>query len=363
MINSIVTILFCLLVADSSNQTVLSAAERFFFRNDYQQAAEMIDGCEWSDQLLWNRAGLLRDLCDGGWSMDCPLMGLGSFQPFKTSVSIHFSGEFQPGDSVSIVLPIPSVLPWQTAEGPPEIEIVGISGSSSISNGWLELNGVSEGAFEIEFSQDVSVIPFSFTISTLSSTDEAMVPFPGEDPFLDSCLDTEVFWAGDDPVYIKATVLAANEPNPVRLLGRVMDEISILYSSATPLTEQILFFPLSELALRGEIMNSASAASLGAALLRRLQIPSLVVPGRMIGNGDIGFLLAAYVKPFEWMVVSPYPLGFTSFGSLHPPIMKSWFNGVSGITFHAEYLADNGLWHSIPFNSPSFTHTVEISIR
>ncbi len=342
---------------------MLSAAERFFFRNDYQQAAAMIDGCDWSDQGLWNRAGLLRELCDGGWNLDCPLMGQGSFQPFKTAVCIHFSGEFQPGDSVRVVLPIPSVLPWQTTEGSPEIEIFGISGSSSISNGWLELNGVSEGAFEIEFSQDVSVIPPAFTVSTLSSIDEAMVPFPGEDPFLDSCLDTEVFWAGEDPVYMKASVLASNEPNPVRLLERVMDEISILYSSATPLTEQILLFPLSEMALQEEIMNSASAASLGAALLRRWQIPSIAVPGRMIGNGDIGFLLAAYVKPFEWMVISPYPSGFTAFGSFNPPIMKSWFNGVSGITFQAEYLADNGLWHSIPVNSPTFSHTVEISIQ
>ena len=363
MINSIATILFCIIAADSSDQTVLSAAERFFFRNDYQQAAEMIDGCEWSDQLLWSRAGLLRDLCDGGWSRDCPVMDQGIFQPFNTGVNIFLRGEFQQGDSVRIVIPIPTVLPWQTPLGTAEIEITGITGSSSISNEWFELTGISEGPFEITFSQDVAVVPPSFNIAAMSSIDEAMVPFPGEDPFLDSCLGTEAFWAGEDPVYMRASVLAANEPNPVRLLERAREEISTRYSSSDPLTEQILLSPLSELALQGDVMNSASAASLGAALLRRWQIPSIAVPGRMFGSDCIGFLLAAYVKPFGWMVISPYPSGFTAFGSFDPPTMRGWFNGVAGISFQAEHRTDNGLWHAVPIDSPSFSYTVEISIK
>lgn len=363
MINLIATILFCLFTVDSGNQTVLSAAERFFYRNDFQQAAEMIDGFEWSDQILWSKAGFLRELCDEGWSFDCPVMPQGNFLPFNTSVRISLSGEFQPGDSVRVVIPVPSALPWQTPEISPEISVAGIAGTLTISNGWFELTGVSEGAFEIGFSQDVAVVPPSFNVSAMSSIEEAMVPFPGEDLFLDSCLDTEVFWAGDDPVYMKASVLAANEPNPVRLLERVMEEVSVFYSSAAPLTEQILLYPLSELALQGEIMNSASAASLGAAVLRRWQIPSIAVPGRMAGSGDIGFLLAAYVKPFGWMVISPYPSGFTALGSIDPPIMRGWFNGISGITFQAESQAGNGLWYSVHVNSHSFSHTVQIDIR
>ena len=360
MINSIATLMFCIFAAQSGDQTVLSTAERFFYSHEYQRAADMIDSHIWTDDSLWSEAGLIRELCDGGWSIECPVMAPGDFQPFKSIVTVSFTGEFQLGDSVRIIIPVPISLPWQIPSDPPVVTITGIAGSSESLQGWFELKGVSEGLFEIEISQEIMVTPPVFPGVDAPGNDDAMVPFPGEDAFLDRCLDTTVFWAGGDAVYMKSSVLAAREPNPMRLVERVIDDVSVYFSSSNPVTEQALLYPLSDLALQNEMFNSAGGASLGAAVLRRWQIPALVIPGFRGNNGSPGFLLATYVKPFGWMVISSYPDGFVALGTFDPPNMKSWFNGLPGVTFQAEYLGTDGFWHAVPFDSPEFVHTVEI---
>ncbi len=362
MTNSIATVLLCTFAAQSGDQTVLSTAERFFLRDDFQQAADMIDSHTWTNESLWSRAGLLRELCDGGFSIECPVMNQYASQQFNTSVSVVFTGEFQAGDSVRILLPVPVELPWQSFTETADISFSGIEGAFDIEGGWLVLQGRSSGSFEIRVSQQVSIDPTMFPGTSAPGSAEAMVPFPGEDPFLDRCLDTEVFWAGGDAVYRESSILAAGEPNPMVLVARVIDAISVFYRNSNAVVEQILLYPISELTLQNDMQNSPGGASLGAAVLRRWQIPALVVPGRWEETGSAGFLLAAYVKPFGWMVISPFPRGFTAMGSFDPPAVHSWFNGLSGITFHAEYLESYGLWHAIPVDSPEFTHNVEILI-
>lgn len=362
MINFIATILLCTFAAQSGDQTVLSTAERFFFRDDLQQAAALIDSHTWANESLWSRAGLLRELCDHGFSIDCPIMNQYASQQFNSSVSVSLTGEFQSGDSVRIFLPVPAELPWQTFTGTADISVSGIEGAFNTEGGWFVLQGRSSGSFEISVSQQVSVDPTIFPGANAHGSAEAMVPFPGEDPFLDRCLDTEVFWAGGDAVHMESSLLAAGEPNPMVLVERVIAAVSVFYRNSNSVVEQILLHPVSELTLQGEMQNSLGGASLGAAVLRRWQIPAIVVSGRWAETGSTGFLLAAYVKPFGWMIISPFPHGFTAMGSFDPPLVRSWFNGLSGITFHAEYMESDGLWHAIPVESPEFTHNVEILI-
>lgn len=360
MINSIVTILLCTVAARSGDQTVLSTVERFFYRDDYRQAADMIDSHSWADISLWSKAGLIRELCDGGWSIDCPPMIPGNFHPFNSSVSIILSGVFTAGDSVRVMVPVPAGLPWQIPSGTPDISVTGISGSMETAHGWLLLEGTASGAFEITFLQQVSIDPPPFMGVDVPGSADAMVPFPGEDTYLDTCLNTDAFWSGEDAVYMESVRLAAGEPNPMRLVRRVIDAVSDYYAASTPVNEQVLLFPASRLALQGELLNSMGGASLGAAVLRRWQIPALVVPGRWGTTGSPGFLLTTYVKPFGWMIVSPCPPGFTALGSFEPPLLYSWFNGIAGITCQAEYLGDDGFWHAVPVDSPDFSHSVSI---
>ncbi|MCK5841682.1 MAG: hypothetical protein KAH31_05920 [Candidatus Sabulitectum sp.] len=362
MINSIATVLLCTFAAQSGDQTVLSTAERFFFRDDFQQAAALIDSHTWVNESLWSRAGLFRELCDEGFSIECPVMNQYASQQFNTSVSILLTGEFQTGDSVRIILPVAVELPWQTFAETADVSFSGIEGAFNTEGGWLVLQGRSSGFFEISVSQQVSIDPTTFPGVISPGSEEAMVPYPGEDSFLDRCLDTDVFWAGGDALHLESSLLAAGEPNPMVLVARVIDAVSVFYRNSNSVVEQILLYPVSELTLQNQMQNSLGGASLGAAVLRRWQIPALVVPGRWGEQGSSGFLLAAYVKPFGWMVISPFPQGFTAMGSFDPPAVHSWFNGLSGITFHAEYLGSDGLWHAIPVESSEFTHNVEILI-
>ncbi len=363
MIYLIKTILLCVLTAQGTDETVLSAVERFFYRSDFQQAAEMIDSHQWLDSALWGKAGLLRELCDQGWSFACPAMPQGDFQPFSTTVSINLSGEFLSGDSVRVLIPLPVELPWQTFVDSPEINLTGISGVMDISSGLLTVQGISEGVFEVVISQSLKITPPVFPGPDIPGSNEAMVPFPGESVFFDICLNTDVFWAGEDVVYMESTVLAAREPNPMRLVQRIIDYVNAYYSGSSPVTHRILLEPSSELAIAGEMYNSLGGATLGAAILRRWQIPAFVVPGRFGNNGSMGFLLATYVKPFGWMVISPYPDDFTAIGTFEHPLMNSWFNGIDGVTYQAEFLGADGLWHAVPVNEESFIHSVEINTQ
>jgi hypothetical protein len=361
MTSVLVTILLCTSFSGSDDRTVLTTAERFFFQNDVQQCSNMIDSHPWVDAALWSRAGLIRELCDSGWSIDCPVMMADGYRTFTSAVSIAFSGVFNPGDSVRVTVPVPAVLPWQTPLGVPDVLFTGISGLAEVSGGWISVAGVSEGVFSITVSQQVEVDPPAYVGARAHGSEEAMVPFPGEDPFLDSCLNTDAFWAGGDAVYMESVSLAAGTPNPMELLQRVIDFVSGYYRDSFPVTEQILLYPVSELAIQNKMFNSFTGAAAGAAILRRWQIPALAIPGYWNGVGLSGFALAAFIKPFGWMIVSPVPRGFTALGSMKPPDVKSWFNGVPGVSCHAEYLGEDGFWYAVPVNTPEFTHCVEIS--
>ena len=361
MINLLVSTLLCTQLAASGDQTVLATAERFFYREDFQQASELIDLHVWMDNSLWKQAGLIRELCSSGLSIECSALPETDINPVSNSISVRLSGEFQSGDSVRIILPVPAELPWQQLDTTPYISFSGFSiGTEEESNGWLTITGRSTGLFEIELTRSVVVNPPLFPGSDAAGIDDATLPFPGEDPFLDSCLSTDLFWVGGDIVYLESVALATAEPNPMRLVERVISSIAPYFSSSSDFTNQILVRPVSEMTLEGEMSNSLGAASLGAALLRRLQIPAIVVPGYWGVDGSPGFLLATYVKPFGWMVISPYPAGFTATGSFDPPECNSWFNGIPGITFHAEYLGNDGFWHAVRVDSPEFTYSVEI---
>lgn len=363
MITEIILFLLCTLVSRSGDETVLATAERYFFQEDYQQAAEYIEAHQWSDQLLWNRAGLLGELCTGGWSIECPLMSPGEYNPFTAEIRILLTGRFQAGDSVRVCVPVPAELPWQTPLGEPEVSVSGINGSAQVFDSWLVVEGCAEETFSITVTQQVSTESRGFVGVDAPGTEEAMVPFPGEDVFLDKCLNTDEFWAGEDLVYMESVRLAAREPNPVRLVQRVIDRVSGNFRGFASVDQNVLLYPSSTLALQGSLNNSLGGASLGASILRRWQIPALVVPGRTGQTGIPGFLLCVYVKPFGWMTVSPYPAGFIALGGYQQPEHRSWINGVPGICFHAEYLGANGFWNAIPFNSSDFSHSVEIVIR
>ncbi len=361
MMGMLITILLCTSASESTDQTVLSTAERLFFQDDFQQCAEMIDLHSWTDGALWSRAGLIRELCDTEWRVECPVMTADGYSPYTSTVNISVSGELSPGDSVRVVVPVPAELPWQTPSGDASVLFTGISGSSEVSDGWLTVEGVSEGTFAVVFNQQVVVDPPPWPGVHASGYEEAMVPFPGEDPFLDSCLSTDVFWAGGDAVYMASVMLAAGVPNPMELVEVVIDFISDYYRDTFPATQQILVYPASELAIQNKMFNSFTGAAAGAAFLRRWQIPAMAVPGYWDGTGYSGFVLACYIKPFGWMIVSPLPGGFTATGSMEPPAVRSWFNGLPGISCYAEYLDEDDLWHAIPANSPEFSCSVEIS--
>ncbi len=361
MTGLLISVLLCTSVSSSDDQTVVSTAERLFFQGDFQQCVELIDLHSWAGGAMWSRAGLIRELCGTGWSVECPVMLADGYSLYTSTVNISVSGELNPGDSVRVVVPVPALLPWQTLSNVPSVSFSGISGSSEVSDGWLVVEGVSEGTFSIVFNQQAVVDPPPWPGVHASGFEEAMVPFPGEDPFLDSCLNTDIFWAGGDAVYMESVMLAAGVPNPMELVGRVIDFISDYYRDSFPATEQTLLYPASELAIQNKMFNSFTGAAAGAAFLRRWQIPAIAVPGYWNGTGSSGYVLAAYIKPFGWMIVSPVPRGFTAMGSMEPPRVKSWFNGLPGISCCVEYLGDNGLWYAVPVNSPEFTHSVEIS--
>lgn len=364
MINSIITILLCTQVVTGNDQTVFATAERFFYRKDFQQASELIDSHAWTDNSVWKQAGLIRELCDGDSFVENLVLPVTDTHPTSCSVSVQLSGEFAGGDSVRVMLPVPAELPWQQLDAVPCISWTGFSSlTTEENNGWLTVTGRTTGPFSVELTRAVNIDPPLFPGSDAAGTEEATFPFPGEDSFLDSCLSTDFFWLGGDIVHLESVTLAAAEPNPMRLVERVVSSISPYFASSSDFTNQLLVRPVSEMTIEGEMSNSLGAASLGAAILRRWQIPAIVVPGYWGVEESPGFLLATYVKPFGWMMISPYPEGFIATGSFDPPQCNSWFNGIPGITFHAEYLGNDGFWHAVRIDSPEFTLTVEIQTQ
>ena len=355
LMNYLAFSLIVCLFGDTSDQTVFSTVERFFYRGDFEQAAEMIEANLWTDESLWSEAGLLLELCGSGFSVPVSSISGEAFYPQSSIVSMSFSGLFQTEDSIRVILPVPSELPWQTFAGQPEIEVSGFDGEVVQSNGWLILSGLPLDSIQISFRQRVNLSPSGYPELSTPGFSEAMVPFPGESTLFDACLATETFWFGGDPVYREAVRLASGEPNPMRLLQRVVTYVATYFSGTDAISDNILLTSISELALAGELTNSLGGASLGASILRSWQIPAMVVPGRFGQSGEFGFLLATYVKPFGWMIISPYPEGFVSIGSFVLPEKASWFNGIPGVSFQAEYLGEDDLWYAIPINSGDFS--------
>jgi len=351
------------LFADSSDPTVLSTVERFFYRGDFEQAAEMIEANQWTDKSLWSEAGLLLELCGPGFLVPVSSISGDAFYSQSSIVSMSFSGLFQTDDSIRVILPVPTELPWQTFVGQPEIEVSGFDGEVVQSNGWLSLYGLPTDSIQVFLIQQVNMSPSGYPGIDAPGSSEAMVPFPGESDLFDKCLKTETFWFGDDQVYREAVRLASGEPNPMRLLQRVVTYVATYFSGTDAISDNILLTSISELALAGELTNSLGGASLGASILRNWQIPAMVVPGRFEQGREFGFLLASYVKPFGWMIVSPYPAGFVSTGNFVLPEKASWFNGIPGVSFQAEYLGEDNLWYAIPINSADFVYKVEMELQ
>lgn len=356
------SLIICLF-ADNPDQTVLSTVERFFYRGDFEQAAEMIQATNWIDKSLWSEAGLLLELCETGFTVPVSALRGEAFYSQYSIVSISFTGLFQTEDSIRIILPVPSELPWQTCMGQPELQVSGFDGEVIQSDGMLYLYGLPTDSVQVFFNQQVNAYPSPYAGADGAGSSEAMVPFPGESALFDTSLETEIFWLGGDLIYMEAVRLASGEPNPMSLVQRVITYLSAYFAGIDNISDSILLTPISELALAGELTNSLGGASLGASILRSWQIPAMVVPGRFGDDGEFGFLLATYVKPFGWMIISPYPEGFVAMGSYALPEKSSWFNGIPGVSWQAEFLAEGGLWFAVPIDSDDFSYTVEMELQ
>ncbi len=219
------------------------------------------------------------------------------------------------------------------------------------------------GGVEVVISHGVSVSYMPFQGREAPGIEEAMVYFPGEDPFMDSCMDTSVFWSGGDMVYMESVRLARGEPNPMRLAALLKDHLEGFFHGSDPVNESILLTPAATLALEGELNNSVGGGFLGAAILRNWQIPSLAVPGRFGGGQHAGCALFVNVVPFGWMALSPVPPDFIAIGAAEPPEARSWHSGVPGITVYAELKRDNGFWSAVPAGSSIIQYSVDTAPR
>ncbi len=342
--------------------TVYAASERLFLNGNQEAAAEMISSHMWSSDSIWSRAGLILELCRGGFSHPMPPMSSSGTGGFAALVETRVLGSFTTGDSLRLLVPVPPELPWQQTslvQGP---ELRGLSGVSGSHTGWLVVEGVVTGGVEVAFSHEVSVTYMPFQGMEAPGIEEAMVYFPGEDPFMDSCMDTSVFWSGGDMVYMESVRLARGEPNPMMLAALLMDYLNDLYRGSAPVEETILLTPPASLALRGELNNSAGGAFLGAAILRNWQIPAIAVPGRFNGGQDTGYALFVNVVPFGWMTLSPIPRDFVAIGTAEPPEAGSWHSGVPGLTVYAELKGENRFWTAVPAGSTDIQYTVGITL-
>jgi len=354
-------LLLLFLICQTGDETVLSTAERLFHSGSLDAASEMISSHRWSSDSLWSRAGLIRELTIHGFSMTPDAIQGESVYDYQCTVRIGIDCFFNPGDSLRLFIPVPSEFPWQTLSGDPEISVSGIQEYHVLSSGWLFIEGVSEGDVSAVYSVPVRASCGVYNSSEVPGAEDAMVCFPGEDPFIDSCLDQGVFWSGGDRVYLESVSLARGEPNPMRLLGRVRDRISGFCSGNDPVDQSILLVPTAELALDDKMNNSAGGVLLAAAILRRWQIPAMAAPGRFDGGLSAAYVLFAHVKPFGWMVLSPVPGDFIAFGTPELPPVRSWPWGVPGLTVFAESQNSDSLWSALPLDSIGLTYTVGFS--
>lgn len=341
---------------------VLATSERLFLNGNPEAAAEMISSHSWFPDSIWSRAGLILELCRGGFSHPMPPMVDSGAGGFSALVETRVRGSFTPGDSLRLLVPVPAELPWQQTSVAQGADVRGLSGLSSSHPGWLVVEGVVTGGVEVSVSHRVSASSIPFQGREAPGVEEAMVYFPGEDPFMDSCMDTSVFWSGGDMVYMESVRLARGEPNPMMLAALLKDHLEGFFHGSAPVEETILLTPAATLALRGELNNSAGGAFLGAAILRNWQIPSLPVPGRFSGGQDAGCALLVNVVPFGWMALSPLPAGFTAMGTAEPPEARSWHSGVPGLTVYAESKGEDGFWTAVPAGSTDMHYSVDFSL-
>lgn len=341
---------------------VLATSERLFLNGNPEAAAEMISSHSWSPDSIWSRAGLILELCRGGFSHPMPPMVDSGAGGFSAMVETRVRGSFAPGDSIRLLVPVPAELPWQQTAVAQSADVRGLSGASSSRPGWLVVEGVAAGEVEVAISHEVSVSSTPFHGTEAPGIEEAMVYFPGEDPFMDSCLDTFVFWAGGYMVYMESVQLARAEPNPMRLAAVLRNYLNGFFQGSAPVEETILLTPAATLALGEGLKNSAGGAFLGAAILRNWQIPALPVPGRFAEGQGTGYALFMNVKPFGWMAISPLPAGFTAMGTAEPPEVSSWHSGVPGLTVYAESKGEDGFWTAVPAGSTDMHYSVDVSL-
>lgn len=328
---------------------------------DREAALQMIESIPWTVDSLWSRAGLIGQLCTDSFSVELPAMTSASAGNRRFEIHIKYR-LFVPGaDSVRILLPVPQELPWQYSSGDIDMEVNGLNGDSRTYPGWLEFSGIQEDTVTVFLSGLVTTVNNPYPGANVTGVEDAMVCYPGEDPFIDSCLDLLEGWTGGDRIYVESVTLARGEPNPMRLAERVLDRISEEFSVPGEIDERILLTPESELALQGELSGSAAGAFLGAAIIRRWQIPALPVTGAYNGGSSSGYALYLHVKPFQWMSLSPVPEDFVALGSVSAPEMRSWPWGVPGLAAIAEYRGEDCRWHAVTADLSFSFFSVRIS--
>ncbi len=356
---SMVFLILFILLCQPGEETAAATAERLFHQGSRDMASDLVNSTDWETQELWNRAGLILELCGEGFSMELAV-------PSDSPASV-FSGEYRAeascstgtGDSLRLAVPVPSSLPWQSA-GVPSVSIEGLEGSYAEESGWVIIEGLSSGlvsvGISVEFCREVE----SFPGREAPGAADALLAYPGEDPFLDRCLELGGPSSRDDGIYLESVSLARGEPNPIGLVERCISRISPLIQGRMPVDWRILDSHPGVIALNGSLENSAGAVYLGVSILRRWGIPSYAAPGRFSGGSAACFALFAHVKPFGWMALTPVPGDFAILGTQFHPPMSSWPSGVPGLTVYGETKPSGGLWRAIPAGSYALRQTVEI---
>ncbi len=357
---SMLYLMISFLLCQSGEETAAATAERLFHQGSIDMAADLVNSTGWETQELWNRAGLILEMCGEGFSVELSVPTDPSVEAFSGEYRVEAACSTCSGDSLRLAVPVPSSLPWQTAEAP-RVFIQGLEGGFTGDSGWVVIEGVSSGLVSVVISAEFRRESEGFPGREAAGADDALLAYPGEDPFLDRCL-----WPGGpasehDGIYLESVTLARGEPNPMGLLERCQARISPLIQGSMPVDWRILDSHPAVLALEGSMDNSAGAVYLGVSILRRWGIPAYAAPGRFAEGSQGCFVLFAHVKPFGWMALTPVPGDFVVLGSQYHPRMRSWPSGVPGLTAYGETRSPDGLWSAIPAGSGTARQTVEIT--
>jgi len=355
MIYFILSILLC----QSGDETAAATAERLFHQGSWDMASDLVNSTDWKTQELWNRAGLILELCGEGFSFELAVPPERPATLFSGDYRAEVSCSTGYGDSLRLAVPIPSSLPWQSADTP-RVSMEGLEGSFAEDSGWVIIEGLSSGLVSVSIAAEFRREAESFPGREATGADDALLAYPGEDPFLDRCLELGGPSSRDDGIYLESVSLARGEPNPMGLVERCVSRISPLIQGRMPVDWRILDSHPAVMALEGSLDNSAGAVYLGVSILRRWGIPAYAAPGRFAEGSEGCFVLFAHVKPFGWMALTPVPGDLAVLGTqFHPPV-SSWPSGVPGLTVYGETKPSGGLWSAIPAGSHTLRQTVEI---